>query len=94
MGVRKPVVSIVSSTKAELERLGALESSAGQLAMVLARRLDADGDAGSAVAAMAKELRATLDALGRVSKPKADPVDELQRKRRQRQAAQGRAKRA
>ncbi len=88
MGVKQ---SVASTTRTRLVELGAVDSPQGQLALVLAQRLDANEDAGSAVAAMAKELRATLEVLGRTATPKVDPVDEVKAARERRQSAQRRA---
>lgn len=54
----------------------------GAIALTLARRIDVaavSGESGSSVAALTRELRATLDAAGTVRA--ADPVDELQSRR-------------
>lgn len=52
--------SVVAATRAALEAVGRLDTPAGAAALVLAERLDRGGDTGSAVAALVRELRATL----------------------------------
>jgi hypothetical protein len=54
-------LSVEDATRRELERLEALDSALGAVALTLARALD-DG-AGMAAAAVSKELRATLKEL-------------------------------
>lgn len=75
--------TILAATRAELDRVGQAESPLGTLALALAARLDrSGGDAGSAVAALAKELRQTLaDATRGVGSTMVDPVDELKKRR-------------
>ncbi len=55
----------------------------GQAALVLARRLDADVDTGSALAAVVKQLQTTLDEVLRGSRHTAPDLlrDELARRR-------------
>lgn len=63
-----------------------LDSAAGQMAIALARRLDANLDTGSAMAAVARELRTLIvEVLG--NQPQAaDPIDELRARRDRRPA--------
>ena len=62
-------------TEATRAQLGDLESSVlGQTAMVLARRLDADVDGGSAVATMVKQLNALMTSLPVDTGEDEDPV--------------------
>lgn len=74
---------VQAAVKAELTRLGKLNTPEGAAALVLSGRLDTNEDPGSAMAAMAKELRTTMTDLARSAPAVADPVDEL-RKRRER----------
>ena len=76
--------TVLAATRAELVTLGKLTTPSGAAALVLAERLDAGGDPGSAMAAMAKELRATMTELGRHAPAVADPVDELRKRREER----------
>lgn len=72
-----------------LARIGKLESPLGATAIVLAARLDAGTDPGSAMAAMSKELRAAMTELMRSAPAAADPVDELRQRRKRRIAGAG-----
>jgi hypothetical protein len=78
--------SIVAATRAELEAGGKLQSALGSVALVIAERLDKAEDPGSAMAAMAKELRATMAELAKLAPSVADPVDELKRRRQERRS--------
>lgn len=63
-----------------------VDTAAGQMAIALARRLDANVDTGSAMAAVARELRTLIvEVLG--NQPQAaDPIDELRARRDRRPA--------
>ena len=76
-----------ASTRRELESVGQVDSSRGQAALLLARRIETCEDAGSAVAALVREWRATMDAAMSAGTSVADPVDELQARRRERRGA-------
>jgi hypothetical protein len=76
--------SVLRSVRAELRALGKEPSPLGAVALTIAARLDGGEDPGSAMAAMAKELRATMVELGRTAAVVADPVDELKRRRDER----------
>lgn len=74
--------SVRTATLEELTAVNRQDTPLGRAALVLAGRLDnAKDDAGSAVAALAKELRSTLDAALKNATTKADPLDELREKR-------------
>lgn len=75
--------SVHVSVREELERIGKTNTPLGAVATRLALRLDRGDDPGSAMAAMAKELRTTMAELTRTAGVAADPIDEL-RKRRER----------
>lgn len=78
MGVR----TNVSTVRAEIKKLGREADPLSQVALTLAARLDnAEGETGSALAAVAKELRVCLDTLGKSPVAAADPVDELRKRR-------------
>jgi hypothetical protein len=78
---------VTDSTRTALELAERLSTPAGAACMVLAERIDAGQDSGSALAAMVKQLVATLADATRGTKVTASPVDEL-RTRRDRKRAQ------
>lgn len=84
------VLSVESATRAELERAGRLGTPVGQACLVLARQLDEPGaNTASAVAAAARELRATLAEATRGSAKATSPqklADELAERRAKRGA--------
>jgi hypothetical protein len=73
--------TVTVAVREELERIGKAATPMGATAMRLAGRLDAGDDPGSAMAAMARELRLTLAELSAHAPAVADPVDELRRRR-------------
>lgn len=75
---------IRTAVREELEAIGKAGTPAGTVALTLATRLDAGEDPGSAMAAMAKELRTTMAELARTAPAQADPVDELKKRRQRR----------
>ena len=80
--------SLTAATLAELTTADRLNSSLGQAAMLLARRLDGGGnDTGSSVAALVREHRSTLADAVKDAKVAADPLDQLARRRVDRLAA-------
>lgn len=80
--------SLTAATLAELTEADRLNSSLGQAALLLARRLDGGGmDTGSSVAALVREHRATLADAVKDAKVAADPLDQLARRRVDRLAA-------
>ena len=79
--------SLTAATLAELGAAEMLASSLGQLALMLARRLDRPSmDTGSSIAALVREHRATLTAAVDAGKVAEDPLDQLAQQRRQRLA--------
>lgn len=81
---------VLVATLRELERAGRADTPLGQIALALAARLQfATADTGSALASVSKELRATLAAATEGAERAADPVDELRRKREERQRKRG-----
>ena len=75
----------VEATRRELERAEMVESSLGQVVLILAGRLDAvTNDTGSSMAALAREHRAALAAALESGKVAESPLDELARRRRER----------
>ena len=76
---------VFAAVKAELDKAELVDSPLGRTVLVLGQRLDDPESPATAVAAMAKELRVALEALG-VGAAKVDtPLDELRRKRQERQ---------
>lgn len=79
-------LSIVASVRHRLSVLGALDDPMGQLALRLAEQ--AAGETGSALAAVSRELRATMTVVEQDARPvAADPVDELRSRRDVKRAA-------
>ena len=64
-----------------------LDSAAGQMALSLAHRLDGAVDTGSAMAAVARELRSILAELLGSTIQVADPIDELKAARERRRTS-------
>lgn len=82
-----PEGGVLGATRAQLAAIGRAESPLGATALVLAGRLDAGADPGSAMAAMAKELRGIMADLLKEAPVVADPVDELRARRKARLGA-------
>lgn len=80
----RPDGGVLAATRAQLDAIGRAQSPLGATALVLAARLDAGADPGSAMAAMAKELRQVMADLLAGASVVADPVDELRERRRAR----------
>lgn len=79
--------SVAQAVRAELEEAGRLTSSAGAAALALAARIDAQAEAGSAVAALVKQLHATMAEATKDATVAADPLDELRARREARRGA-------
>lgn len=77
---------LVASVRRALEDAGRLDSVLGQQALMLAGRLAGQGDSGSAVAALSRELRAVMDAALADAPQAADALDELAERRRRKAA--------
>lgn len=78
--------SVVEATRAELDRAAKSQTALGRSALALAALLDAGEGPASGLAAVAKELRATLEVAVQGATHVDDPVDEVARKRAERQA--------
>lgn len=76
--------SVHVSVREELERIGKTDTPLGAVATRLALRIDQGDDPGSAMAAMAKELRTTMAELMRTAGAVADPIDDLKKRRERR----------
>ena len=73
---------VAESTRRKLDEMGRLDTPLGQATMVLAHRLDAPGgDTGAGLAALAKQLAATLAAVTADVRPADDLLDELRARR-------------
>lgn len=79
--------SVLAAVEAQLVSLGKESVPLGAAAVVLAARLDAAADPGSAMAAMSKELRTIMTELTRTATAAKDPVDELLARRKARRGA-------
>lgn len=74
--------------RAELRAVDREQTAAGQLVLALARRIDtADEESGASLAALAKELRASLTVAMAGAEQAADPIDELRKQRDLKQRA-------
>jgi hypothetical protein len=73
-------MAVGDQVRAELERLNALETVEGEIALRLAEQLDAPRN-GMAVAGDAKELRVVMATIRERQPVKADPIDELNARR-------------
>lgn len=88
---RKPKAEVVptgalGAVIAELTAAGRLDSSAGQAAVALARRIDDGAESSSGLAALTREMRAAMaEALSRVESA-GDALDELLARREARRA--------
>ena len=73
--------SVYTATRQKLAEADRESTPLGQAALVLAARIDANQDAGAAIAAMAKQLAATLGEATAGANVVASPVDELRARR-------------
>lgn len=79
-------VGTLGAVLAELRAAGRLDSSAGQAAVALARRIDDGAESSSGLAALTREMRAAMaEALSRVE-ASGDALDELRARREARRA--------
>lgn len=79
------MAGVYASVKETLTNAGVIDSASAQIALALATRLqDPGNDSGSAVSAVAKELRAAMAEALTVRKVSGDLIDELRAKREQR----------
>ncbi len=80
-GHEAPLSELERVVARELEAVGRLESVAGQVALVLARRIGSRRESGAATASLARQFSATMDkALAGVERA-ADPLDEIRARR-------------
>ena len=74
--------AVEAAVRGALEAAGRLSTPLGQVALALARRLDSpSGDTGAGLAALAKQLAATLAAVTADVRPADDLLDELRLRR-------------
>jgi hypothetical protein len=74
--------AVEAAVRGALETAGRLSAPLGQVALVLARRLDAPGgESGSGLASVAKQLAVTLAAVTADVRPADDLLDELRIRR-------------
>lgn len=74
-------MGVADNVADQLAAMAKTDTALGATALAIAKRLDDSGTADTAMAAMAKELRAILADLARDAPAKGDPVDELKRRR-------------
>lgn len=94
-GFTRPVVEldgpprrdVTMAAERELERAGLLDTVTGQLAVALATAMETTRASGSQVAALSKELRATMKVALSARAPAADAVDELRDRRDRKRTA-------
>lgn len=79
MGVKR--LGVQAAVRTELAGSDKQNTALGRTALALAARLDSGEDPGSAMAAMAKELRQILADLGVNAVTVKNPLDELKRRR-------------
>ena len=76
-----PPSELERATIRELEAAGRLQTAFGQVAVELARRIGSRRETGAAVAALARELGATMTAALAGVADAADPLDEIRARR-------------
>jgi hypothetical protein len=85
----EPVSGLVAATRAELEAADRLGSAFGQAALALAVRVESGRDTGAAVAALTRELRASLDAALANARAAGSPLDAAKDELARRRALRG-----
>lgn len=86
----EPVVvesSVAAAVRAELQAVGRLDTVAGQAALTLAARVDAQAETGAALAALVKQLHATMATATADASESLDVLDELRARREARRGA-------
>lgn len=82
-----PPADLVDTTRKQLEDAGVIDTVAGQSALILAGRMAGTFDTGSAIAALNRELHATMERALSLASVVADPMDELRARRERRNAS-------
>lgn len=72
---------LVAVTRSELDAAGRLDTVLGRQALALAARIESPSETGSSVASLSKEFRAVMSEAMEGVSVKADPLDELKRRR-------------
>lgn len=84
----RPAVRLVAdAVRADLERADRLGTVAGAAALAMAARIDAQAETGAAVAALVRQLHATMAEATKDATAAVDPLDELRAKREARRGA-------
>ncbi|GAA2516742.1 hypothetical protein [Winogradskya humida] len=73
------------ATRRELDRLGQVDTMLGLQVLIVARRMSAGTETGSALATLSKEHSRLMSALGAAEK-QADPVDQVGKRREEKRA--------
>ena len=84
-----PEGALVVATRRELVEAGMVETTLGQQALELARRISVGHDSGSSIAALSKELRVVMSAALASVEDAGDPIDELKAWRDRKRSAAG-----
>lgn len=79
--------AMVEATRARLVEAGVLDTMEGQAALLIAERMESGNDTGSGIAALNRELAATVDRALSQRAAAADPMDELRARRERRNAS-------
>ncbi len=82
-----PSAGVYAATLARVTAGGVEGSESAQAALVLAARIDAGLDSGASIAAMVRQLHATMAVAMENAERAADPIDELRRRRAARRAS-------
>lgn len=77
----EPPHTITEATRRKLAEVGREHSPMGMTALALAGKLDRGEDSGSGMAALARQLAATIQEATRDAKQQASPLDELRARR-------------
>lgn len=78
---------LAEATRTALDDVSRLDTAEGTLALYLAAQLDLGGHTGSQTAALAREFRATLEAVTRGAPGASTALDELRARRAKRRGA-------
>jgi hypothetical protein len=84
--VSPPETALVATTRLKLEEAEAVDTVPGQVALRLAQKLAGTGDTGSAMASLARQLSAAMAEALAAGTKRADSLDELAARRRQKAA--------
>lgn len=79
--------AVVKAARTRLLEAGVLDTMEGQAALLIAERMESGNDTGSGIAALNRELAATVDRALSQQAAAADPMDELRARRERRNAS-------